>query len=63
MKVIQVRFQSGDTRLTAWVEDKVKPTDLVSFKNDEPERLWKVISVDSEPVELSSVNRGWNNNI
>lgn len=62
MKVVQARFISGTTHLTAWVENRIKAKNLVSFK-DEPDRFWLVESIDSEPTEQSSINRGWNNNI
>jgi hypothetical protein len=63
-KVIQVQLVSGSTHLTCWVEAKVGCGNIITLKNsDEPERLWSVKAIDSGPVELDSVNRGWNNNI
>ena len=64
MKVVQVRLLSGVTHMTAWVEDKIKVGNLITLKDsDNPSRRWEVVSVDSDPVEQSSINRGWNNNI
>lgn len=64
MRVVQVRLKSGDSRLTAWVEDKVKIGSVITLKDsDNPMRKWEILSIDSEPVEQSSINRGWHNNI
>lgn len=63
MKITQVKLSSGTTRLTCWVENRVKPGDSITLKNtDDPDRLWNVLTV-SEPREHDTVNRGWNNNI
>lgn len=64
MKVVQVRLTSGDSHLTAWVENKIKVGNRITLKDsDDPDQMWEIISIDSEPVEQSSVNRGWHNNI
>lgn len=63
MKLVQVDLIADRTRLTCWVEDKVKIGNLITLKNsDDPHRLWEVLRV-GEPREHSSINRGWNNNI
>lgn len=63
MNVRQMTLRSGSTWLTCWLEDKAAVGQLVTLKNsDEPDRLWEV--VDKYAVTaLSSINRGWNNNI
>lgn len=63
MIVQQMLLASGTQRLMAWIEPKAKPGDLVTLKNsDDPGQWWKVL--DSFGVcEVSSINRGWNNNI
>jgi hypothetical protein len=56
-------LRSGATRLTAWLEDKARVGQFVTLKNsDEPGRMWEVVDKYAS-VELSSINRGWNNNI
>ncbi|HET9869753.1 MAG TPA: hypothetical protein VFR02_04580 [bacterium] len=63
MDVVQVDLRSGATRLTCWVEPRVRPGDRITLKNaGEPERLWDVLRV-GERRPAGSINRGWNNNI
>jgi hypothetical protein len=51
MKLVQCKLQSENTYTTAWLENKVKIGNLVTLKDtDEPQRLWKVLSV-SKPID------------
>lgn len=62
--VVQVDLRSGTTRLTCWLEPKVKRGDQVTLKNsDEPARRWDVLRVGIAERDASGINRGWNNNI
>lgn len=61
MMVTQSELRSGTTRLTAWIDSSVRIGQFVTFKN-EGERRWEVLDKFSTQ-ELSSINRGWNNNI
>lgn len=61
MVVRQVSLKAGDTTLTCWLEDRVKPGNVVTLKH-EPDVSWTVVDTYASQ-ELSSINRGWNNNI
>jgi hypothetical protein len=61
MMVAQMELRSGTTRLTAWLDNSVRVGQFVVFKNDDG-RWWEVLDKYSTQ-ELSSINRGWNNNI
>ncbi len=62
MDVVQVRLSCGSKRLTCYVENLVKPGNSVLLKDD-PDRIWIVDAVDTEPVDLKTIHRKWNNNI
>lgn len=63
MIVRQMDLASGDSRMTVWLEDRATPGDFVTLKNsDDPLRRWRVLDTFGA-CELSSINRGWNNNI
>lgn len=61
MMVTQMELQSGTTRLTAWLDNSVRVGQFVTFKGEGPRR-WEVLDKYASQ-ELSSINRGWNNNI
>jgi hypothetical protein len=63
VNVTQTRLQSGDTQLVAWLDKAISPGSLVTLKNsDEAERWWTVVDTYATQ-DVSSINRGWNNNI
>lgn len=59
----QVQLRSGTTRLTCWVEARIRPGDQITLRNDEPVRRWDVIWVGDERRTAGQINRGWHNNI
>lgn len=61
MMVRQVLLKAGDTNLTCWLEDRVKRGNVVTLKS-EPGVSWTVVDTYAAQ-ELSSIKRGWNNNI
>ena len=67
VKYVQCHLQCEDTHLTTHIESvfkkkTIKQGMLVELKDDERKRLWEVIEVYGQPVEKSSLNRGWDNN-
>lgn len=61
---VQANLRSGTTVRTCWLQQGVRVGNQVTLKNsEEPERLWDVTWVGSKAIELSDLNRGWNNNI
>ncbi len=63
MDLVQVDLMSGTTRLTCWVEPRVRRGDQITLKSwREPARLWDVVRV-GERRPAATINRGWNNNI
>jgi len=63
MNLVQVDLKADSRVLTCWVEDKVRPGNVVTLKNHEsPDLQWKVMRV-GEPKDRSQINRGWNNNV
>lgn len=60
MMVTQMELKSGTTRLTAWIDSSVRVGQFVVFKGEED--WWEVLDKYASQ-ELSSINRGWNNNI
>lgn len=60
----QVILKHGTTHLVCWVDDVVKPGNLITLKNtDAPDLLWEVIRISETRKEPDEFNRGWNNNI
>ena len=62
MNVVQVRLSSGTQRLTCYLEDIIQEGYMVILKDD-PDTVWTVDHIDTEPIDLRTVNRGWSNNI
>ena len=65
-KLINVKLQCDNTTLNTHIEHRfkkktIKPGMLVELKDDT--RIWTVKEVYGEPIEKSSIKRGWNNNI
>jgi hypothetical protein len=63
MMVTQARLESGTSELTCWLDKTIKPGDEVTLKNSsDPEQWWLVVDTYAT-TDVSSINRGWNNNI
>ena len=65
-KLISVTLRCDNTTMNTHVEHRFKKKTIkagmqVELEGDE--RLWTVESVHGEPIERSSLKRGWNNNI
>jgi DNA-binding sugar fermentation-stimulating protein len=63
MMVTQARLESGTSMMTCWLDKTIKPGDEVTLKNsDDPKQWWTVVDTYATQ-DVSSINRGWNNNI
>ncbi len=63
MMVTQARLESGTSTMTCWIDKTIKPGDEVTLKNsDDPQQWWTVVDTYAT-LDVSSINRGWNNNI
>ena len=62
MKLIQADFRRVNTSVyqTVWVDAswKLKPGQVVTFKNDE-DRKWEVRVVYTNEIEMSDINQRW----
>jgi hypothetical protein len=60
-EMVQVRLESGATRLTCWV-DRRKPFrvgNLITLRNsDDSDRLWTVRSI-GEPKDAAMIRKDW----
>jgi hypothetical protein len=60
-EMVQVRLESGATRLTCWV-DRRKPFrvgNVITLKNsDDSDRLWTVRSI-GEPKDTATIRTDW----
>ena len=65
-KVISVKLTCENVHMTTHIEYKfkgklIKKGMLISLKDDE--RIWTIDEVYGDPIDKTTLKRGWNNNI
>lgn len=63
MTMVQYEVGQGPTRMMTWLplDKRVRVGSVLTLEKEEGR--WQVLQQFDARIELSSINRGWNNNI